>query len=215
MSKRGGKAGLSDEDRELWAHVVRSVAPLDNVRADPLEPAERPRDPVERPVTAALPAKPRTIEVQADPPRLGRAPAAPRHVRPPPEPTAGIDRRKQRQIASGRIGIDARIDLHGMTQDEAHSVLRAFLYGCAARGDRLVLVITGKGVERPATDDHFDLYADRRDRGVLRRNVPRWLAEPDLRPVVIGYTAASARHGGDGALYVQVRSRSRGGASDD
>ena len=94
-----------------------------------------------------------------------------------------------------------------MTQSEAHATLRAFLYGCAARGDRNVLVITGKGSPAARTE-HWDA-SGRSDRGVLRRNVPRWLDEPDLRGLVIGTSSASARHGGSGALYVQLRARRR------
>jgi DNA-nicking Smr family endonuclease len=141
----------------------------------------------------------------------------------PPRPTATItraprllsfDRRRQRQLATGRVAIDARIDLHGMTQSEAHATLRAFLYACSARGDRMVLVITGKGA--PAAHlDAIGFDGEPRERGVLRRNVPRWLAEPDLEPLVVACGPASARHGGDGALYVQLRVRRADRGPDD
>lgn len=73
----------------------------------------------------------------------------------------------------------------------------------------MVLVITGKG--READEDRhapFDMFQER-DRGVLRRNVPRWLAEPELRSIVVGYTSAHVKHGGDGAFYVQLRNRDK------
>ena len=123
--------------------------------------------------------------------------------RPPPAPLADFERRKARQIASGKIEVDARIDLHGLRQRDAHTQLRSFLVEAHARGLKTVLVITGKGGDEPA--DRFDDLAGERQRGVLRRNVPHWLEEPELRAIVLSFTQAGARHGGAGALYVQLR----------
>jgi DNA-nicking Smr family endonuclease len=120
-----------------------------------------------------------------------------------------IDRRRARKLAAGRAEIEARLDLHGMRQSEAHVALRAFLFACHAKGLRNVLVITGKG---SALDGDATSHAHswgQRDRGILKRSVPRWLAEPELRPIVVGYTAAHSRHGGEGALYLQLRRRER------
>lgn len=137
-----------------------------------------------------------------------------------PPPVNDFDRKAARRIRSGRIEIEARIDLHGMRQSEAHSALRSFLHGCHARGVRWVLVITGKGRPsrawepghdeaapsvRRGRDDRPSWHDD--ERGVLKRNVPRWLAEPDLRSIVVSYTTASPPHGGEGALYVHLRAR--------
>jgi DNA-nicking Smr family endonuclease len=117
---------------------------------------------------------------------------------------APLDRRSTRRIAAGRIEIDARIDLHGMRQSEAHAALRRFLERCRADGCRTVLVITGKGGPlRRAPSESMDDTG--RDRGVLKTNVPRWLAEPELSALVIGFTTAHVRHGGAGALYVTLR----------
>ena len=63
-----------------------------------------------------------------------------------------------------------------------------------------MLVITGKGVSAERQRDHF-----MEERGVLRRLVPQWLCEPELRNFVVSYTASHVRHGGDGALYVKLR----------
>ena len=120
-----------------------------------------------------------------------------------------IEPRKAKRVAKGRDEIEARIDLHGMRQAEAHGVLRGFLMRAHQSGLRMVLVITGKG----RADDHdrhapFVMFQDR-DRGVLRRNVPRWLAEPELRSIVVGHTNAHVKHGGDGAFYVQLRNRDK------
>jgi DNA-nicking Smr family endonuclease len=124
-----------------------------------------------------------------------------------------LDRRKARRVGSGRVEIEARIDLHGMTQSEAHPALRRFLLKAHADGRRWVLVITGKGApldrslnRSTARFDGSD-GADDAPRGVLRRNVPFWLAEPELRSIVVGFTSAAIRHGGEGALYVQLRKR--------
>ncbi len=192
------RQGLTDEDRALWDHVVASVAPL----------AGQPRaTEVTTPATTApaaqIPSVPATNPARAVPPIPEVA------ARPPKSETPEIgtlERRKKRQIATGRLAIDARIDLHGMTQDRAHAVLRSFLYGCVARGDRLVLVITGKGGATRDEDNGWSVF-ERRDRGVLRRNVPRWLAEPDLAQIVIDVAPANSRHGGDGALYIRLRGR--------
>jgi DNA-nicking Smr family endonuclease len=114
---------------------------------------------------------------------------------------AALERRQARRLRSGQVEIEARLDLHGMRQSDAHAALRRFLLACHARGVRWALVITGKGATARggASGEH--------ERGVLRRNVPRWLAEPELRAIVISYTAAAAPHGGEGALYVQLRRR--------
>lgn len=124
-----------------------------------------------------------------------------------PAPLAEFERRKARQIASGRIEVDARIDLHGLRQRDAHARLRAFLLQAHASGHRTVLVITGKGGEE--TGDRLADLAGERQRGVLRRNVPHWLEEPELRAIVLSYTQAGVRHGGAGALYVQLRRAAR------
>jgi len=99
------------------------------------------------------------------------------------------------RVARGKEPIDGRLDLHGLTQSEAHSALLRFLRTASARGARLVLVITGKGVGSG-------------ERGVLRRQVPQWLNMPEFRALVVGFEDAHIAHGGEGALYVRVR-RSR------
>ena len=118
---------------------------------------------------------------------------------PPPKPAAPptpapLGRRARKQIAQGRRAIDARLDLHGMTQAEAHDALLGFLRRTQARGGKLVLVITGKG--------SGDAYAGR---GVLKRMVPLWLSASEFRGLVAGHEGAGIGHGGEGALYLTLR----------
>jgi DNA-nicking Smr family endonuclease len=115
-----------------------------------------------------------------------------------PPPLAALDRRMKKRVARGHQDIDARIDLHGLTQSEAHAELLHFLRSAGARGARLVIVITGKGSK------NFGARGDG-ESGVLRRQVPQWLALPEFRHYVIGYEPAHATHGGEGALYVRLR----------
>jgi DNA-nicking Smr family endonuclease len=104
-----------------------------------------------------------------------------------------IGRRERAKLSRGRQEIDARIDLHGMTQVRAHRALFGFLQRAHHDGLTFVLVITGKGKIGDA------------ERGVLRRQVPQWLALPEFRTLVVGFDEAHVGHGGEGALYVRVR----------
>ncbi|HYS48394.1 MAG TPA: Smr/MutS family protein [Xanthobacteraceae bacterium] len=174
---RPARRGLTPGERELWSSVTRSIAPLR--RARPLR-APEPDEP-----EAAPPPKP-------PPP----APEIHMAAKPREKPAlAPLDRRLRQRLARGREPIDATIDLHGLTQAEAHAALTHFLRRASAGDARLVLVITGKGGRGE----------DFADRGVLRRQVPLWLTSRELRDHVIGFDAAHVAHGGDGALYVRVR----------
>ena len=108
---------------------------------------------------------------------------------------SGINGATQERLRRGLVEPDARIDLHGMTQAQAHGELAHFLRGAQARGAKFVLVITGKGKVGGAESE----------RGVLRRQVPQWLSLPEFRTLVVGFEEAHIGHGGEGALYVRVR----------
>lgn len=193
-------ARLSPEERELWEHTARSVEPIKGKKhrvhraLEDGEPA--PRHAKHETAKAAAPKKPTLAP--PPPPKVQPAPPAPSPIT--------LERRKARKLSSGRIDIEARIDLHGMRQSEAHAALVRFLQRAYADGKRWVLVITGKGAPaRSAYDEKLEHEGG--ERGILRRNVPRWLAEPALAPIVIGFTTAAIRHGGEGALYVHLRKR--------
>ena len=176
MSKRDGsrRRVLTRDERVLWTNITHSIAPL---RAG--APAEREAEP--EAAAKAQPARPsKRIETPA--------PAVPA----PPQLTP-LSRRMRRSVARGKEAIDARLDLHGLTQAQAHSALSHFLRSASAREARLVLVITGKGARGDG------------ERGVLKRQVPQWLGLPEFRGFVIGFEDAHIAHGGEGALYVRIR----------
>ena len=134
--------------------------------------------------------------------RRNRAPRrAARQEAPPGKktpPLAPLGRRLKQRVARGREPIDARLDLHGLTQTEAHAALLRFLRGAQADGARIALIVTGKGNRRGEHDTGAE-------RGVLRRQVPLWLSLPEFRPFVVGFEDAHVGHGGEGALYVRLR----------
>jgi len=172
---------LSEEERALWESVAKQVKPL-RKRPRVLKPAS-PEAEAAAVSSAAVSPKP---------------PAPPRVIspsRPEPPPLAPIGRRERSQLSRGRKEIDARLDLHGMTQIRAHRVLLTFLQRAHSDGMTFVLVITGKGKVGGAEAE----------RGVLRRQVPLWLSLPEFRSLVVGFEEAHIGHGGEGALYVRVR----------
>jgi len=188
MARRGKKGTLSPEDRELWGKVARTLTPLDADRAKDLE-NELARAIDETPVKRA--DKSRTSTAIKAPPAVSQPK--------PPLPLHQLEHRYRRKVVRGVKAIDARIDLHGLTQVQAHERLRGFLYQAQSRRHQIVLVITGKG------GGETRAYMD--ERGVLRRMVPQWLAMPDMRSIVLGYEEAHPSHGGAGALYVRIRKR--------
>lgn len=176
---------LKPEERLIWHKVTRSVKPLEAERAEPAK------------TQAAEPEAGRsTVKTGSGrPPPSSGTSVSKRQTKPPP-----ADRSAERRLRRGRITIDARIDLHGMTQDHARRALGHFLHGARARGQRLVLVITGKGKAGARSRDPYEPES-----GILKRRLPDWLAEPELRHLVSGYARAHQRHGGEGAFYVTIR----------
>jgi DNA-nicking Smr family endonuclease len=176
------KRGLSAEEHALWESVAKQVKPL----------RKRPRA-IKPPETA--PEAESHVAPRAAAPKPLASPRIIPASRPEPPPLAPIGRRDRSQLSRGRKEIDARIDLHGMTQIRAHRVLLTFLQRAHHDGLTFVLVITGKG----------KVGATESERGVLRRQVPQWLSLPEFRNLVVGFEEAHIGHGGEGALYVRVR----------
>lgn len=174
--RRRAHRRLSEAERTLWREVTRGVVPLRP------QPAAQSREVTS---TASVP-KPSGLISATDSAEPKPKPAA---------PLAPLSRRMRQRIARGTHAIGRRLDLHGLTQHEAHDALLGFLRSAQHRGDSIVLVITGKGAPN----------SEHGGRGVLRRQVPHWLKLPSFRDFVIGFEPAHAVHGGEGALYVWLR----------
>ena len=165
MARTAAKDPLPPGDRESWAEAMRDVTPL------------RGRLAFAAPTTLAA----------------GSALAAGPPLRDPgTEPGFGIDRANAERLKRGLHPIEARLDLHGRTQAEAHRELAEFVESAYRAGRRCVLVITGRGLGPDGP-------------GVLKSAVPRWLAQPGLRRHILAIAAAQPRHGGAGALYLLLR----------
>ncbi len=163
---------LTPDERKLWSRVARTVRLAPGRVIEPEEPE-----------TAPVMSGPQVL------PSAGKAaPPSPRRPSPPDDLSG------QRRIRRGQNEIDARLDLHGHTQDTAHREVVDFILRQASLGARCVLVITGKG---------------RLGTGVLRSRLFDWIADPNLRPFIAGYATAHPRHGGSGAVYLFLRSGSR------
>ena len=161
-------------DHALWQEAVRGVRPL--------QPGRR---------AGSEPPRPAGSDVE---PRPVRQPAATSPRLPSLDSFAGIDRATAERLKRGLLAIDARLDLHGMTQAEAHRALSAFIAASREGGRRCVLVITGRGLGQSGP-------------GVLKSSVPRWLEEPQLRRQILAIAPAQPHHGGAGATYLLLRRR--------
>lgn len=168
-------------DMELFAAAMRDVAPLKR-RRRVLRQRKQPARDAE------------TVEVvkrpSHAPAKTAAATPAPRAA--PATPNPGLDRATAQKLKRGKIAIGRKLDLHGMTERDAHAALDGFVRRCWESDVRALLIVTGKG---------------RQGEGVLRRNLPRWLASGVNAPRVLSIAPAQAQHGGDGAYYVLLRKR--------
>ncbi len=180
---------LSPEDRAIWDQVAR--------RVEPMHP--KLQEPKAEPALVKQPAKPKEslpffeVGSKADPKRQNDVlPGLGQALRQAP---VQMDHKAYRNMSRGKLKPEGKIDLHGMTLDEAHPALMQFIYNAFDDGKRLVLVITGKG----------NMQAQPGQRGVLRRYVPQWLRLPPLGAKILEIRPAHIRHGGDGAFYVYLK----------
>ena len=187
---------LTPEELALWHHVTRTIAPLhaDDSASAPSPPPPKPQPPAvgTRPepkptIATALAVAPQPAPFPPPRPRVARP-----SRRLDPHRPVDLVRRTWLRLRRGLYPIEARLDLHGLTQDQAHDRLTGFLRGAHTRGNRCVLVITGRGA---------------RSGGTLRAMTPRWLDESPMRPLVLSFSEARVEHGGEGALYVLLRRR--------
>lgn len=175
-----GSGKLSAEDRILWGKVARSTRPMPG-RQEEIDAFER--------AIAEMAAEAERSEPTA-PIRPSAEPQAPQ-PRKPSGQHHPLERPVKRKIAKGRLALEARIDLHGLVQSEAHAMLLGFLVRAHERGLRHVLVITGKGSSMGSE-------------GALKRAVPMWFSKLEFRHLISSYETAARHHGGDGALYVRL-----------
>ncbi|MBB5576892.1 MULTISPECIES: Smr/MutS family protein [Rhizobium] len=172
---------LSTDERILWGKVAKSTRPMPERLADieafdEVLAAEAQAEETARAAKATVSADPQTAPVPA------KQPSGTHHP---------LERPVKRKIAKGRLALEARIDLHGLIQSEAHAMLLDFLLRAHQRGLRHVLVITGKGSSMGSE-------------GALKRAVPMWFSKPEFRFLISSYETAAQHHGGDGALYIRL-----------
>ena len=185
---------LSKKDESLWQELASTVKPLgDRPPAPPVKPRRMVRD------------------------RLGDQPLADEwYTREGPAPTPQLDRKTRKKLAKGRQDVDRSLDLHGLTQDQAYRLLKSAIEGAVKRGDKTLLVVTGKGGARfsqtgPGAQAQYRTRADfDQFGGVLKRMLPTWLEGPELKPFIESYGEAAKEHGGEGAFYVLLRKRMPG-----
>ncbi|MEO1066749.1 MAG: Smr/MutS family protein [Pseudomonadota bacterium] len=175
---------------ETMHDLLSSATPSGSASSKPVKPQAAST----RRVSEKLPA---SVGVSVRPAR--------RQKNEPPAGPQSIDKKLKVRLGRGRDELDGRIDLHGMTQRQAHSALMNFIRYGHFQGWRNVLVITGKGKSDPKSRDLLPDETADIGQGVLRRRVPEWLRDPALRPFVVGFDEAHQRHGGGGALYVRLR----------
>ena len=185
--------GLRPDDLDIWHRVVQTVTPM-HLRPAYLIPAR----PVVAPDPPPTPANPRPPP-RIDPFLIGEK-ASRDHVAMRPQSSGPLmDAKAFARMSRGKLSPESRLDLHGMTLAEAHPELTRFVIAAHAKGQRLVLVITGKGKRGPGGS----LGPERP--GILKHQVPHWLAMAPLAPLILQVADAHLKHGGGGALYVYLR----------
>jgi DNA-nicking Smr family endonuclease len=173
----------TSDDKKIWETYAKRVKRAATRKANPAAKSE-----IKSAAKSVTIAKTSSHTKQAAATRL--QPPIAVTVRPIEEPV--FDRKIERQLRDGHIIIDARLDLHGMTQAVAHNALAHFITAQHKTGSRKLLIITGKG---------------RGNQGVLRANLPQWLASFKEAPDILTLRPAALKHGGDGAFYVLLKKR--------
>lgn len=188
---------LRPEERELWQKIAHSTTPLPQAlrrAAETPKPSPRSKpepEPFDLPKAFGIGTNPSPPKAQSTVPQ------------PASRAKSAMDKKTFGKMRRGKLVPEARIDLHGMTLDQAHPALTRFILTSHSRGFRLVLIITGKGQR----DDPHDPMP--RQRGILKRQVPMWLRMAPLNSAVLDVSEAHTRHGGGGAYYVYLRRSAR------
>ena len=191
-----GKRKLNPEEKELWARVTETAIPMPmRTKAKPAQESVRTKvaDPISPRAITSFQLGERAISKA---PKHNLAPSLDQHLVKAP---VAMDKKAFSRLKRGKLNPEARLDLHGMTLEQAHPRLNRFILDANAQGKRLVLVITGKGKTR---DDNGPIPTRL---GVLRHQVPHWFQQHPLKPHILQVTQASQKHGGSGAYYVYLR----------
>lgn len=187
------KRRLTPEEAELWKRVTEQTSKLHANHTPPELPLSKPKvlrthvkfEPFDL-GTKAKSLKPKYDVLSGLSEQVGKSPVA-------------MDRKSFTKMKRGKLGPEGKIDLHGMTVDQAHPALTRFLLRAQADGKRLVLVITGKGKAKPDTGPIPVRH------GVLKHQVPQWLKLAPLSQIVLQVSEAHISHGGTGAYYIYLR----------
>lgn len=201
MAKRSSKK-LSSEDHRLWKQVTDTVIPRKiNLKGDDIEFVAAMRDVTQ--IKSSIKTSLSKVAMPSYSPVIDRS----KSINSTVPPLLGYNKREKSRLSRGHTTLDGRLDLHGLTQDQAHKSLHIFIGRAVASGWKNVLVITGKG--KTHYNHGLKSYGEfgQEAPGVLRRKVPEWLSEPSLRNMVLGYETASSSHGGSGALFVRLRKK--------
>lgn len=113
--------------------------------------------------------------------------------------SGGIDKATLRKFKREEFNIEAKLDLHGLTEDKAFTEVNNFVTQCYNKGKRCIIIITGKGLTVREDDDIFT------PKGILKKQVPQWLNMPQIRAMILTYKNPSEKLGGSGALYILLR----------
>ena len=190
---------VTEDELELWRQVAKTTKKLHPTPRKVTKPQSAPRKPASKGAQAA----PEPLGAFRVGQSAGQDPR-PHDLSPTLSDrlavqTVQMDSKAFTRLKRGKLKPEARIDLHGMTLEQAHPALMGFILRAQRQGRRLVLVITGKGRDR---DEGGPIPVRA---GVLRHAVPGWLAAPPLGQVVLQVAPAHLRHGGGGAFYVYLR----------
>ena len=110
-----------------------------------------------------------------------------------------MDQNTLRKLKRGKLTPEAKLDLHGLTTDQAYKALYSFINNNYKLKKRLVLIITGKGERNYNSEDSFS------NKGVLRKTVPQWLKSPAISGFILDFVQSHIKDGGSGALYVYLK----------
>ena len=181
MAKKKSDARKPLDDDALFRAAMSDATPLEHHRHIPTKDLQTPTAPPGASASSTL-----APTAATQPPRHQKSLEA--------GTTADLDRRTMDKLRKGRMRPEARLDLHGMTANQAHTALNSFLADAHRAARRCVLVITGKG-------------SMKKGGGVIRRELPEWLNTIENRARILGFAQAQPGDGGGGAFYVLLKRR--------